>query len=733
MPTVSETTQILDFISENPQDQRSFSALKKLGLEPIAIEAWKGVKNNPSDPKAIAVKNKIFDTISANLPAKQEINDTVGFVDRFAVKNLIDRDPELQKKYFEKKGFNARITDGQVEIKKPEDVQFTAVDPKGIDRFDIFDIFGDALEAVATGFATGSKVVGAIGAPVTGGGSLAAGVGLGAAATGGFEAGKQALAKGLGLREDYDVQRIAESAAIGGAAPLVIKGAGKLLGKMGESIGWLSSKFGNAPKSPAQIQAIEDAAQVIGAKATPGQLSESKFIQKLESKMAQQTGKLGGTGFRSQIESNIKAAQETAESIIKDASSKTNFEIGDAVKKDLVETVKRRIDVPIAIYDKWENVLTSKYADELARLKSSASEQASLSLGAVREPSIQSLNKLNIYSPNVEQLKKTISGLFSDKKMEQEGLSVLNKYKGLVDKINTFEDLKDFRSAIGTQLSDPNLNKSALSVLNSLYSSTTNLRNEAIEKAAKSAIDPADKKLFSTALDEIKDADAIYSSVSNDLKNVLYGAKRVKTGSPNMELDKFTAIPEVSIIDKVLSTNDPKKIENVKNAFPEIFEKLRSGKIEDISARAAKNGVVNPKMLAKIIDKMEPETANMIFGIEGVKKAKALKVFLDSVPDKLGPSGTPEGLEFAQLFNPFAQGWSLAYDQFRKLVSETPIGKDIFSRAGKGLQGSIATGLGEFGARNVFQTPSEREYYKNQAKNFGIPMKSEYFNLPQGK
>jgi hypothetical protein len=66
---------------------------------------------------------------------------------------------------------------------------------------------------VATAFATGSKVVGAIGAPVTGGGSLAAGVGLGAVATGGFEAGKQALAKGLGLRDEYDVKRIAESAA----------------------------------------------------------------------------------------------------------------------------------------------------------------------------------------------------------------------------------------------------------------------------------------------------------------------------------------------------------------------------------------------------------------------------------------------------------------------------------------------------------------------------------------
>ncbi len=230
MPSVPETQRALDIIAEDPNTDMAKAVKHKLGLDDNDIKAWSLARQRPQDDKmATEVKNKIYNRVADNMPVNQNRNGVVGFVDRFVLQNLIDRDPDLQIKYLNKKGYDAKVDSGQVLAKKPGASEWSAVDPKGFDMFDMFDIVGDTMEAVA------SSVVGTAAATLaapTGPGAIAAGMGAGATTAAGFELGKQHLAKALGHREKIDSWRVIEQGVFGGVAPLAIGAAAKGL-KMG--------------------------------------------------------------------------------------------------------------------------------------------------------------------------------------------------------------------------------------------------------------------------------------------------------------------------------------------------------------------------------------------------------------------------------------------------------------------------------------------------------------------
>ena len=198
MPSVKDTELILDYIAENPDTEKAQAAKAKMGLSDNAVSAWKTVQLNPSHPKRTEVRNKIFDTVANSLPADQSGQGGASFKDRFVVQNLIDRDPILQQKYLEKQGYQTKHTNEGLLVKKPGDAQYKALDPKGLDWFDAFDIVSDVGEAVVTGLATGSKALGALAAPATAGSSLLGSSLVSGVATGAYETAKQGVANAVG-------------------------------------------------------------------------------------------------------------------------------------------------------------------------------------------------------------------------------------------------------------------------------------------------------------------------------------------------------------------------------------------------------------------------------------------------------------------------------------------------------------------------------------------------------
>ena len=63
-------------------------------------------------------------------------------------------------------------------------------------------------------------------------------------------------------------------------------------------------------------------------------------------------------------------------------------------------------------------------------------------------------------------------------------------------------------------------------------------------------------------------------------------------------------------------------------------------------------GEVNTVKLLKAVKGMEPKTRELVFGVDSSTVMKNLETVVNSLPNKMGPSGTPQGMEFADFFSP---------------------------------------------------------------------------------
>jgi hypothetical protein len=673
MPSPQKTQEILNFVADNPQDPRSIAATQKLGLSPKAIGAWKQVKDDPNLPQRTAVRNKVFNQIADHLPASQEGGGGAGFVNRLVVENLIDSEPELKQKYLQSKGFETRVNEaGDVEVKKPGAAQYSAIDPEGIDRFDLFDIGGDVLEGIVTGIATGAKALGLVGAPATGGASLAAASGLGAAATGGFEAARQGVGMAVGAREEVDPGRIAQSVLIGGAVPF----AAPLLSKFGGKV------LEAAPKLKPEAAAIKEAAKKIGAKATPGQLYDSRFIQDLEGSLVQASSKLGGLKLRGTVEANKKVLSETSEEILSLASGKTAFEIGSETKDQVLKKLAEKLQPAEEIYNRLEE-----------RLRRGA------------------------FKPEVGDTINKASQLVKKFKWDKGTVGSLKSYRQDISKAKNLTDIKGIRTAVRNEASMAARQGdfSKAKALGELGAELTVARSKTLRTLANNETvgDAAD------ILQSLDFADKTYAESIGFVENALLNrGKQIKGGPLSSAKQFFEKTPETQIINKVLKTADPKKMQAVKEAFPEAFETLKTGKIQEILERSTVGGDINAKKLIKIINNMPPESARLIFDAEKKEAAAAMQTFLED------PSQTGKSLDFQNFLTGFSllsQASSLLKSGALKAATKSGQTRELIEGIAQNqLVKPFASGLGARATTEI------------GIRQFMPPTESQGFNIPNG-
>ena len=160
-------------------------------------------------------------------PIRQEMHSDISPLHRAIVKNLSNDTPTsvnyLQKQY---PNHQIIVEKGQILMKRPEEQEFRALDPKGFDWQDIPDLgwtVGQALGETAAMAAGGVK-----GAVLGGGiGAIPGAMAGGALAGSGFEALRQKLGQWAGLPQEVEGGDVAVSGAIGAASPLLLgSGAG---------------------------------------------------------------------------------------------------------------------------------------------------------------------------------------------------------------------------------------------------------------------------------------------------------------------------------------------------------------------------------------------------------------------------------------------------------------------------------------------------------------------------
>ena len=610
MPTIKETETALDAIAQDPTNPRARLSQQRMGLSDRAIQAWSKARSQPDHPAATQTKNEIFKTISENLPTDESDPKAIGFWNRFAVKNLIDERPDLQQDYLAKKGFETRIKDGKVEFKKPDEVQFRAIDPEGFDKWDITDVLGDVLMGAAGVLGTGAKAMGLIGAPATGGASIVPGMLLGAGVETGAELTRQGIGMAIGARPELDKSRLTQAGLIGAAIPLaapIVKGVASKVGEQAAK---------RLPELKANVKEIEAAAKSLGIKVTPGMKFDSKFIQNLESDLSQESGKIGGFMLRSTVKKNIKAAKEAAESVVKDATGRTAFETGDIAKKEIIENLAEKLKPAETIYDNAEKIFSSKK-----------------------------------YKPDFKEFNSFLKEFAEPYKFNDTAIAKIKDFADKTKSVQNLTDLKHLRTQVrnAADVAYRAGDKETAKAMSDFANGLTRVRSDTL----KALID-SNKPIAQTAglgKAAIEKADAIYRSAADDVSEALLGrGKEVKAGVKSTATDVLERIPETEMINKVLKTNDPNKLAALKKSFPEAYQTLKTGKISEIFDRSTVKGEIVPNRVVKNLDKMPKESRLMIFGQDAEAKITALKQVINALPERIGPSGTPEGLAFKQIF-----------------------------------------------------------------------------------
>lgn len=188
------------------------------------------------EEKRLEVKRLMArDLIENDLPVENEMHPDISMADRLKLTTL-DATPEEKKAFIEKKhpGLTVRISNGDIQMKRPESKKWNVLDPSG---FKVSDIPADILDVANIPVEGALQIAGGAGGAALGvpAGPIGASAGLiGGSAAGGAAAEtlKQYLKKAAGITEDVDTKEILKSAAVSGALAPLLGGAGSSVTKL---------------------------------------------------------------------------------------------------------------------------------------------------------------------------------------------------------------------------------------------------------------------------------------------------------------------------------------------------------------------------------------------------------------------------------------------------------------------------------------------------------------------
>lgn len=711
MPNVKETEQLLNFVVDNPQDPRAGQVASKLGVDVPALEAWKAVKDNPSHPKRKDVRNKVFDQVAYAQPTKKEgIGSVISvggadFVTRSIIKNFINESPAEIKRYLDKRGYQSRMKDGIVEVKKPGALEYERLDPKGFDIFDVTDLIGDVAEGLATGigFFTGGAA-GAVGGPV---GAVAGAAAGGAAGAAGAEALRQQAGQVLGFRKHLEPGLVAKAGTFGMLGGGGAKAAGMGLKALGKGAGKIIGMTSGAKLKPNK-EVIEEASKRLGLKPTPGQLIDSKALQELEEIARNQRDLFQTSAIRQQIERNQEIVKDVAESIVETSNTLSPMQVGADAKNSIAKEIDRLLAPAEEVYGAFEATL--------GKLPILSAERSLAMQGgkAISNP-----------------LEKTAESLMKKFRGDRDTVRLVANILEDSRSLENINDIKVFRTSIGG-LIDSQSSSNKKRAVRELYKAVGDWRSESLVNAAQAAEKNGlvPKGLGEAAIEKLSEADQIYKSVMKTIeKTVLPRGKKLKLGPRETLQDYFEKHADSDFIFKTLKVGDPERIANIKKAFPEAFEMMKDVVVDDIASRS-RVGISPVKQLLKRIDQLQPETKKLLFGDDALQKAEDLKVFLGSIADPREVGNVSKTGFMNRMINgsmitkiaPFVRQFieefaALGREVRRDLIANPLMAEDIFSKTGKAIDTAKSVGALQFG----IDVPTQNEIRREKGAAFNIP------------
>ena len=471
-------------------------------------------------------------------------------------------------------------------------------------------LFGRIKRGAATAApAAGAVVGGALGLP---GGPITAagGAGLGAAAgsyLGQMIYPEQEMTELLAQEDDpikrqlIMAQRPVEEAAweVGGAgAGTLIKPVAKMAGKGLRAIG-----EAGAPTLKPDFEELIQAGKRLGVEPTPGQVTDSKLIQNLESSL-EQSPSLMARPVRKHREQIEKTLQEATENLTEHGTTATDFEVGQGVKRELTDRVEEMRSPIREAYDDIADQMLDTPVDE------------------------------NVLDDVMLEL--TTDPLF-ETKMGQNTLTQI--YDNFIDGIQNLDQLKRVRTQLGQSLSGT-ASDLERQYIGRVYDSLTEVRRRTIDAMGKG------KKTFAS---KVKAADEAHKNLMQKLNSVkkLMGQK-VDFKSPGEFVRKLDDMIETRVTDKFFDMSRIEELRKFKELFPDQFERVRARKVQQLldRSRVKQRTTLDPRTLVRHYNGLQREVKDLLFDKPAQSSIENMSIFIKNMPTKIGPSGTPQGMQY---------------------------------------------------------------------------------------
>lgn len=432
----------------------------------------------------------------------------------------------------------------------------------------------------------------------------------------------------------------------------------------GKAIKGVGTKIASRVPFKKNAEAIIEAAARRGVKPTPGQLYDSQLVGKLEGSLLQSEGKIGGSSLRRNVKKNVETLQSEVDNILRSSSSKDTAEIAADARDQISKVVSQKLDQASTLYDDF----TTKFADEAADTSAINAE--------------------------IENLIEDFSGTPEVNEVLKWRASVNSKDAGL----NTIANLKRFRTSVGKLSKSPDAAKREIA--GRLYEAATKARSDSLKRA----IGDGGEEIIGAADQAYREAAELVKTVTK--KDVKGGVKTALNNWVEKAENEGS-----SMVETMLRTASPERLQKLKGAFPEAFETLRQGKIANLARKiTGPKGKLSPGRFGKAVDEMPKETAELLLGPDAKAKAADIKILMEEMPELFNPSKSGEILEFFKMFNVASQATSVGRSGMLKLITSGEKIKNL----GTGISGfALPAGA----AQQVGKTFIPNE----QSPSFGIP------------
>lgn len=296
-----------------------------------------------------------------------------------------------------------------------------------------------------------------------------------------------------------------------------------------------------------------------------------------------------------------------------------------------------------------------KASDKIADLKTTDSDfslgkdiQKGLTeeVNAKRAPVSEMYNDLGNNLKKIQVNKAVVNKTFGSLKKDPyfatgQGKDLLEEYKQIALEHPDLASLKESRTAIGDSVSKT---ASPLEIKRAqkLQEAFTTIRNNSVE-ALKSELPKDLHPEVDDLISQITLADQAHSSNIKEVNSVKSVAGNKDFNSPSTFVNKIGEMKEAELTQRAAGL-DVGTMRNLQEKFPNVFEKAKTAKINDIIQRSQNANGFSDAKFTRQYNAMDQEMKDLIFSPETQKHIENLQTVRAAVPEKLGPSGTPKGI-----------------------------------------------------------------------------------------